>query len=178
MASGPRTNPWFQECSDRVIKAGDIVCFDTDMVGPCGYLADISRSYVCPDRRPGAAQRQAYELAQEQVLHNLSVLRPGLSFREFIEQAWPVPPRYVPNRYMVLVHGVGMVDEFPAIAYREDFEAWGYDGLFHENMVVSVESYIGGVGEAEGVKLEQQVLITANGAEILSRSPFVDAIEP
>jgi len=30
MASGPRTNPWFQECSSRKIEAGDIVAFDTD----------------------------------------------------------------------------------------------------------------------------------------------------
>jgi Xaa-Pro dipeptidase len=40
-----------------------------------------------------------------------------------------------------------------------------------------VESYIGAAGGAQGVKLEQQVLITQGGAEVLSRSPFVDAIE-
>jgi Xaa-Pro aminopeptidase len=178
LASGPRTNPWFQECSGRLIEPGDIVCFDTDMVGPHGYLADISRSYVCPGRKPRDTQRAAYDLAQQQVLHNLALLKPGLSFREFIERAWPMPERFVPNRYMSLVHGVGMVDEYPAIVNREDFDDWGYDGVFEENMVVSVESYIGGVGEAEGVKLEQQVLITATGTEILSQAPFVDAIEP
>ena len=36
--SGPRTNPWFQDATNRVIEAGDMVCFDTDMVGPGGYL--------------------------------------------------------------------------------------------------------------------------------------------
>jgi hypothetical protein len=45
-------------------------------------------------------------------------------------------------------------------------------------MVVCVESYIGEVGAPEGVKLEQQVLITANGAAPMSRSKFADAIEP
>ncbi|MFN3592719.1 MAG: M24 family metallopeptidase, partial [Thermaurantiacus sp.] len=44
LSSGPRTNPWFAECSDRVIEAGDIVAFDTDLIGPYGYCADISRS--------------------------------------------------------------------------------------------------------------------------------------
>ncbi len=43
-------------------------------------------------------------------------------------------------------------------------------------MVVSVESYIGEVGGAEGVKLEQQVLVTARGAEPLSKTPFADAL--
>ena len=178
LASGPRTNPWFQECSDRVIEAGDIVGFDTDMVGPHGYLADISRSYVCPGKRPSDAQRRMYAIAQEQVLFNVERLRPGLSFREFAETCWPVPDDYVPLRYMTMIHGVGFVDEYPSIAYAVDFADWGYDGTFEENMVVSVESYIGEVGGGDGVKLEQQVLITEGGARPFSRTPLVDAIEP
>jgi len=43
--------------------------------------------------------------------------------------------------------------------------------------VVSVESYIGEVGRKEGVKLEQQALITARGAVLMSKSRFIDAIE-
>lgn len=49
--------------------------------------------------------------------------------------------------------------------------------MFEENMVVCVESYIGESGAKEGIKLEQQLLITANGAVPMSRSPFIDAIE-
>lgn len=178
LTSGERTNPWFQECGNRVIKAGDIVGFDTDMVGPNGYLADISRSYVCPGRKPSGPQKELYTLAQEQVMFNIGLLRPGLSFRDFAERCWAVPAKFIANRYMTMVHGVGFVDEYPSIAYAVDFNSWGYDGVFEENMVVSVESYLGEVGGAEGVKLEQQVLITDNGAEIMSRSPFLDAIEP
>ncbi len=178
LASGERTNPWFQECGNRVIEAGDMVGFDTDMVGPNGYLADISRSYVCPGKKPTDAQRKLHGLAQEQVLFNIALLRPGLSFREFAERAWPVPEAFVPNRYMTMVHGVGFVDEYPSLAYAADFADWGYDGMFEENMVVSVESYLGVVGGAEGVKLEQQVLIAANGAVPLSRTQFADSLLP
>lgn len=177
LASGERTNPWFQECGNRVIKPGDIVAFDTDMVGPCGYLADISRSYVCPGRRPTPEQRRLYELAQEQVLFNVDLIRPGLGFRDFAERCWPVPEAMIPNRYMTMVHGVGLVDEYPSIAYPEDFAGWGYDGTFEENMVVCVESYMGEVGAGQGIKLEQQVLVTAAGAVPMSRSAFADAIE-
>ena len=178
LASGERTNPWFRESSNRVIQAGDMVGFDTDMVGPFGYLADISRSLVCPDKRPTPEQRKLYEIAQEQVLTNIELLKPGLSFREFPEHCWPVPEAYVANRYMMMLHGAGMVDEYPVVAYVADWEDWGYDGLFAENMVVCVESFIGEAGAKEGVKLEQQVLITANGAVPMSKAPFVDAIEP
>ena len=177
LASGERTNPWFQECGNRLIRAGDMVGFDTDMVGPHGYMADISRSLVCPGRRPTDRQRRLYELAQAQVLFNMERLRPGVAFREFAETSWPVPDEFVANRYSMMVHGVGLVDEYPSVAYPQDFAAWGYDGVFAEDMVVSVESYIGELGGPDGVKLEEQVLITERGAVSFSRSPLVDALD-
>ncbi|HEX2782824.1 MAG TPA: Xaa-Pro peptidase family protein [Ilumatobacteraceae bacterium] len=176
LTSGPRTNPWFQEASNRVVEAGDLVVFDTDMVGPSGYLADISRAFVCPGKAPTPEQRKLYEIAQTQVLTNIDLIKPGLSFKEFGEKCWPVPDEYVPNRYMMMIHGAGMVDEFPTVAYAADYADWGYDGEFLENMVVCVESYIGAVGGREGVKLEQQVVITATGAVPMSNAPMVDAL--
>jgi hypothetical protein len=41
-------------------------------------------------------------------------------------------------------------------------------------MAICIESYVGEAGGPEGVKLEQQLLITATGAELLSRYPFED----
>ena len=89
LSSGLRTNPWFQECSSRVIEAGDLVAFDTDLIGPYGYCADISRTWLCGDRPASAAQRDLYRLAQEQIAHNLALVRPGLGLREFSEQRLP-----------------------------------------------------------------------------------------
>jgi Xaa-Pro aminopeptidase len=176
LTSGPRTNPWFQAAGNRRVEAGDLVAFDTDMVGPFGYLADLSRTFVCPGKAPTAAQRKLYDIAQEQILTNIDLIKPGLSFKEFGEKCWPVPDEYVPNRYMMMIHGAGLVDEFPTVAYAADYDDWGYDGVFMENMVVCVESYIGAVGGGEGVKLEQQVLITPTGAEPMSSAPMVDAL--
>ena len=89
-----------------------------------------------------------------------------------------MPEQFVANRYMTMVHGVGLVDEYPSVAYAPGLPDWGYDGVFAEDMVVSVESYIGEPGGGDGVKLEQQVLITATGAVALSRTPLADSIEP
>ncbi len=41
LVSGDRINPWFHECSDRMVRAGELVAFDTDMIGPFGFCADI-----------------------------------------------------------------------------------------------------------------------------------------
>ncbi|CAB4049575.1 M24 family metallopeptidase [Paraburkholderia phenoliruptrix] len=173
LSSGPRTNPWFRDVSNRVINAGDIVGFDTDMVGPGGYLSDISRSFICPGENPSSEQRTLFGHARDQIAHNCALLKPGVTFREFAGKCWDVPEKYVHNRYMMMVHGCGLVDEYPSVAYAVDFDEWGYDGTFEENMVVSVESFIGEKGGQEGVKLEEQVLITADGPVPLSSCPLL-----
>ena len=43
-------------------------------------------------------------------------------------------------------------------------------------MTLCVESFIGEAGRGEGVKLEQQVLITETGIELLSQFPFEEAL--
>jgi Xaa-Pro aminopeptidase len=176
LSSGPRTNPWFQECSSRVIEAGDLVAFDTDLIGPYGYCADISRTWLCGDDRPSNAQIDLYRRAREQIAFNLELVRPGLGFREFSDKALQLPERYAANRYSTIAHGVGVCDEYPWVYYSEDVEAAGYDGVLETGMTICVESYIGEAGGAEGVKLEQQVLVTESGAEVLSRYPFEDAV--
>ena len=177
LASGQRTNPWFQECGVREIQPGDLVGFDTDMVGPFGYLADISRTIVCPGKRATPEQRKLYTLAQEQVLTNIELIKPGFIVPGVCGALLARPGCVRSNRYMMMVHGAGMVDEYPSVAYVADWESWGYDGMFENNMVVSVESFIGEVGGSQGVKLEQQVLITEGGAEPMSNALFVDALE-
>ena len=56
------------------------------------------------------------------------------------------------------------------------FEDKGYDGVFEAGMTICLESYMGEDGGAEGVKLEQQVLITDNGIELLSTFPYEEAL--
>jgi Xaa-Pro dipeptidase len=167
LSSGPRTNPWFQECASRAIEAGDLVAFDTDLIGPYGYCADISRTWRCGEGRASERQRDLYRLAREQIACNLELVRPGLGFREFSSKAFALPERYAANRYSTIAHGVGLCDEYPAIYYPEDVESTGYEGVLEAGMTICVESYIGEAGGPDGVKLEEQILVTATGAEVL-----------
>jgi Xaa-Pro aminopeptidase len=174
LASGPRTNPWFRESSMRVIERGDMVSFDTDLVGPYGYCCDISRSWVC-DAEPNDEQRRIYADAHAHIQHNKALLKPGLSFREATERLLPLGDEFVKGRYGVAMHGVGLCDEYPAIRYPQDWEADGYDGVFKEGMVMCVEALAAPIGGREAVKLEEQVLITADGFEQLSTYPMEES---
>ena len=171
LSSGPRTNPWFRECSMRKIEKGDMVCFDTDLIGPYGYCSDISRTWICGER-PNEEQRHLYSNAFEQIEKNISVLKAGMSFREVSEKCWPIPDEFFSNRYSNLIHGVGLADEYPNINHWDDFETKGYDGLIEPGMTLCVESYIGSENGYEGVKLEEQVLVTESSVVRLSSYPF------
>ena len=173
LASGPRTNPWFRESSMRVIERGNIVAFDTDLVGPYGYCADISRTWVC-DARPSDEQRRIYAEAYTHILHDKALLKPGVTFRELTERSRPLGDEFVDGRYSVAMHGVGLCDEYPAIPYPQDYEP-GDDGVLQEGMVMCVEALAAPAGGREAVKLEEQVLITADGYEQLSSYPLEES---
>ncbi len=172
LSSGPRTNPWFQESSARIIEAGDLVSFDTDLIGSYGFCCDISRTWLAGDGRPTNEQRALYQIAMEQIEHNREMLAPGVSFKELAMKGQSLPDDCLPNRYSVLFHGVGLCDEYPAVPYASDWEKSGYDGELLPGMVLCVESYTGRHGGHEGVKLEDQILITETGYEQLSVYPL------
>lgn len=170
LTAGPRTNPWYQECSDYVTKQGEMIAFDTDMIGPYGYCADLSRSWTCGHVAMNAKQKELYAAARDQIDHNLSIIRPGVSFVEFNEKSWRIPEKYLPYRYSLAVHGTGMADEWPGIMLHPDFDN-DFCGMIEENMVLNVESLIAEKG-SESIKLETQILVTKNGTERLDTFPW------
>ena len=171
LSSGERTNPWMQESSNKIIQSGEMVSFDTDMVGPYGYCADISRAFV-EGNKFSEEQRKLYLMAVEHINHNSRLIKPGLSFKEFTEKSWKLPEEYYGNRYSCMVHGIGLCDEWPMIRYPTD--GGQREGYFEKNMTITVETYIGKVSGKEGVKLEQQYLVGEIGLELMSHHPLED----
>lgn len=147
-----------------------MIAFDTDMIGPYGYCADLSRSWTCGQTPMTGKQRELYSNALEQIHHNMSIIKDGVDFAEFNERSWKIPARYQPYRYSVAVHGVGMADEWPIVFLHPDFEQ-NYDGRFEKGMVVCVESLIAEQG-TESVKLETQCLVTDSDVERLDKFPW------
>lgn len=170
--SGRRTNPWFQETASKRLEENELVALDTDVVGCHGYYSDFSRTFHVGPDTPTSIQQTLYRLAYEQVQHNLSILKPGMTFREYSEKAWNIPAKYHANRYYLSAHGCGMTGEYPYLYHHHDYQDAGYDGVIEPGMVLCVESYIGEEGGHEGVKLEEQVVVTDSGIELLTEFPF------
>ncbi len=172
LSSGPRTNPWFQECGPRALREGDMLGVDTDLVGPYGMCADISRTWLVGDARPTDEQKRLFGIAREHIAANIEQFAPGVTFRELTFGGHRPPERYMAQRYGCKMHGVGLCDEWPSISYPEDWRPGAFDYALEPGMTMTAEVYIGEVGGREGVKLEDQVLITEDGCENLTRAPF------
>jgi len=176
LSSGPRTNPWYQEAGERRVEAGDIISLDSDLIGPHGYGADISRSWTVGDGKPSGEQRRLYALAHEQVQRNCELFVPGRSFYELADLAYRMPERYRAFEQPAIAHGSGLSNEFPLVIHSDKVRAKGHDGILEPGMIVCVESYAGAPGDAEGVKLEQQLLISETGPELLSDMAFEERL--
>src|SRR5262245_53547449 len=83
LAVGPRTNLWYQECSDHVAKNGDMLAVDTDMIGPYAYCADLSRSWTIDHTAMNDGQRRLYSAALDQIGHNVELIEIGMEYREY-----------------------------------------------------------------------------------------------
>jgi len=172
VSSGQNTNPWGSEARAKVLEDGDLVGVDTDAVGYEGYLIDFSRTFLCGDGQPTREQVEVYQVAHHFLVAMRETIRPGMSHDEFARIVSPaLPEKYQRQRYPALVHGAGLEDEGPIIYYTGQAEN-AADEFFSENMAVCLECYAGAVGGPFGVKLEDQVLLTAHGAELLSAFPF------
>ncbi len=175
-SSGPRTNPWYHEASNRRVEAGDMVCLDSDLIGPLGYSADISRSWIVDGRPPTGEQRTVYGLACEQVMRNQELFRPGATFDEIADKAHVLPGTFAEYQIPAVAHGVGLVNEYPIVLHAARHKQAGHNGMIEAGMVLCIESYAGKPGGKEGVKLEQQILVKEDGIELLSDMPFETAL--
>jgi len=171
VCSGPNTNPWRSEATDRAMEAGDLVYVDTDTVGIEGYFFCVSRTFLCGDGLPTAAQRDTYKASFEWLEAMKAVVRPGLTCGELADVAPKLPEKYMPQRYEVMIHSVGLEEESPNVCYPIDRQM-NPDRLIREDMTLVVELYAGEVGADHGVKLGDEVLVTGNGVRVLAPYPF------
>lgn len=171
LVSGHKTNPWFQEAGSKLVRPGDLIAIDTDMIGPEGYACDISRTFLCGDAASND-QKEAYKVAHEFVQGCIEEIKPGVSYADFVARCPEFPEAYQAQRYGVIVHGIGTDDEPPNIPFPGDPYTDMYAGEFKENMVLAVECYAGKTGSTDGVKLEDEVRVTSDGVAELSLYPY------
>ena len=176
LTSGPRTNPWFQECGPRVVQRNEIVGFDTDLVGAYGICVDISRTWWIGDEAPRPDMIAAMRHGHEHIMQNMELLRPGITIPEITAKAHKLAPEFQRGKYGCLMHGVGLCDEWPLVAHPDKAVPGAFDYPLETGMVLCVEALVSPEEGDFSIKLEDQVLVTEDGYENLTTYPFDAAL--
>jgi len=175
--SGGGTNPlWRHGPTDKMIRVGDLVDIDL-VVQYMGYNTCVYRDFVC-GAKPTKRQKELYKECYNSLYNAINAIKPGLSTYD-VAKVWE-KERYRDDEYGSLSllqfgHGLGMsVHEppFVTLAYSKK-----YPMELQKNMYLAVETYAGEPGQdSECARLEQDMVITDNGAEIFNLFPIYDEI--
>ena len=149
---------------DALLKQGDIVLIDMG-ARLNGYCSDLTRTYVFGSI-PGEWFEEIYALNLHAQRSALKAVRPGVTGREVEAVAREIMREGgLGDRFgHGLGHGVGIeVHEEPRLNTRSD-------SVLKAGMVVTVEPgiYLPGQG---GVRIEDLVLVTESGCEVLTKLP-------
>ena len=157
VASGPNGNQWHYEASERQTKAGDLVVMD--YAGDLDHLTiDITRTWPVSGRFTDE-QRAAYECVLEAQKAIIAAIKPGVTRATVQSIADGIYKRRgFDPRYAYIGHYVGMA--------VHDVGDW--NAPFETGMVLAIEPIIDLPDKQLHVRVEDTVLVTPTGAEILT----------
>ncbi len=160
VASGVRGAMPHGRASEKLIQQGELVTID---FGACkdGYHSDETVTVACGE--PGGREKEIYAVVKD--AHDLAMeaVSPGISCKALDAVAREYITRHGYGDYFGhgLGHGVGLdIHEKPTVSPRSE-------GVLQEGMVITIEPgiYIPGFG---GVRIEDTVLVTADGHQVLT----------
>lgn len=178
--SGFNTNPYGWSFTDKPIRPGDLVYIDVDGNSYQGYKSCVYRTFCCG--RATNEQKELYHECHEMLYAAIGVIRDGATDYDIVAK-WPSSPSYwgydtweEVSAY-VLGHGLGLsLHDMPGISPLR--KAYNLPPITLEvGMVLAIETYAGRKGGRDGVRLEENVLVTKNGCEVLTRWPVKELME-
>lgn len=163
VASGERSALPHGVASEKKIAAGEMVTLDFGAYYE-GYASDITRTIAVGE--PPDILKQIYHIVLDAQIAGVSGVRAGMLAKEAdaLTRDPIAAAGYGPNFGHSTGHGIGLeVHEGPRLSPQSETE-------LRPGMVVTIEPgiYIPKFG---GVRIEDDVVITENGCEILTTSP-------
>ncbi|HEX7056136.1 MAG TPA: Xaa-Pro peptidase family protein [Bacilli bacterium] len=162
VASGERSALPHGVASDRILAGNEFVKLDFGAYYK-GYCSDITRTVVLG--KPTEKHREIYDIVLEAQLHALEHIKPGMTGKQADALARDVIGKYGYGDKFGhgTGHGIGMeIHESPRLNMQDDT-------VLEPGMVVTVEPgiYLPGFG---GVRIEDDIVITATGIEVITKA--------
>jgi Xaa-Pro aminopeptidase len=178
--SGYNTNPYGWSFTDKPVRPGDLVYVDVDGASYQGYKSCVYRTFCCG--KATQEQKDLYSECVEMLYDGMSVIKDGNTDYQVLEK-WPQSPGYWGYENWndigpyTLGHGLGLSLHDKPFFNQQNKQAGMPAQKFQEGMVIAVETYTGKKGGKHGVRLEEMVLVTKDGYELLSLFPIKELIE-
>jgi Xaa-Pro aminopeptidase len=178
--SGYNTNPYGWSFTDKPIRPGDLIYVDVDGASYQGYKSCVYRTFCCGKATP--EQKDLYEECRAMLYAGMDAVRDGATDYDVVEK-WPDSPSYWGYESWNEVapyavgHGLGLtLHDRPFISMVKKLVGYPPTTL-KAGMVLALETYAGHQGGADGVRLEENILVTEDGYEILTRWPVDELME-
>jgi len=168
--SGERCNPHPHNFSDRIIRPGDQAFFDI-IHSYNGYRTCYYRSFGVGSST--SSQRDAYTKAREWMDAAIATVGPGVT-TDKVARVWPAATEFGFANEMAAFglqfgHGLGLgLHERPIISRLNSLEN---PVEIKEGMVFALETYCPASDGFSAARIEEEVVITANGPQILTKFP-------
>ncbi len=168
--SGERCSPHPHVFSDRLIRPGDPAFFDI-LHSHLGYRTCYYRCFAVGSA--SVAQRDAYVRCREYMDQAIALVRPGATTADVVA-VWPAAREFgFPDEEAAFAlqygHGVGLsIWEKPIFSRLVSLE---YPEVLEEGMVFALETYWPAADGWSAARIEEEVVVTADGCEIITKFP-------
>jgi Xaa-Pro aminopeptidase len=173
--SGERCSPHPHVYSDRLIRPGDPAFFDI-LHSYNGYRTCYYRTFAVGSA--SRAQADAYKRAREYMDVAIARVRPGATTADIVE-VWPTAQEFgFPDEEAAFAlqygHGVGLsIWEKPIFSRLVSLD---HPEVLEEGMVFALETYWPSADGVGAARIEEELVVTANGCEVITKFPAEDLI--
>jgi Xaa-Pro aminopeptidase len=178
--SGYNTNPYGWSFTDKPVRPGDLIYMDVDGASYQGYKSCVYRTFCCG--KATEEQKDLYEECRAMLYAGMSVIKDGATDYELLEK-WPKSPQFwgydswADVGPYAIGHGLGLSLHDKPFFNQQQKHAGMPEQKFQAGMCLAVETYAGKRGGKDGVRLEENVLVTKEGYERLSLWPIEKLME-
>jgi Xaa-Pro aminopeptidase len=166
VASGGNTSPYRRWATDKMIRQGDLLIVDINAVGPSGYFVDFVRCMKCASKMT-QQEIDLYREVYDSMYAGIEQLRPGNTTADVAAKF----PEYDDDKYGTVTlqqfaHSIGITlyeGMWISRAYSLDYPA-----EIKENMYFAAETFAGHLGLPQTTRLEENVLVTADGPVVFT----------